>query len=639
MPADRFATAAEFARALGRARGHDAPADAAAAPSRAPPAPTPATAPPRSAPAAGARARRSPCARLGFLLGLGVLFGWLRRHGAPPGGRRRRQAPRRAPVREPGRLGDDEYFADGVTDEVRGKLAALPGLQVIAAQQLEPVQAERPRSPQQIAPRAGRRLSPRRQVRWEKGAGGTSRVRGEPRAGAGRAGRPPTTVAAAVRRLAHRRVPGAGGHRGPGGPGARRGARHRTQQQLAEQADREPRGLRRVPEGRARGHGAGRPGPDCARRSDYYEQAVALDSAFALGLGQARRRGVAALRPRARRPRLTPSAPALRREPGAGARAEPPRGRQWHWATTTAGSSGDQRPGADGVRRGVTSDSTERRRAARGSGARGGGLGRWEEASEHYRAGRHAGPPLSADGHGASPPRCSCLRRYPEALRRSTRAPSRSAPPTSVPLQDQVMTTSPQGDLDRRPQSARSARRRSRARPPWWPTSPRLWDLYWVLDEGQQQLVLRLPPSAFDDDRGAWAMRPGGDLRRAGRLAPGPGLRGLGPGRVRGAAAATPRRRAAPRPAGIALAYSGRKAEAVREGQRRGAASDLQGRATSGAYAPAPARPDLHRWSGEQEKALDRLEPLLEMPYYCRPAGSGSIRRSTRCGRTRGSGR
>ena len=32
------------------------------------------------------------------------------------------------------------------------------------------------------------------------------------------------------------------------------------------------------------------------------------------------------------------------------------------------------------------------------------------------------------------------------------------------------------------------------------------WDLYWVLDDAQQQLVLRLPPSAFDDDRSAWAI-------------------------------------------------------------------------------------------------------------------------------------
>jgi hypothetical protein len=30
-------------------------------------------------------------------------------------------------------------------------------------------------------------------------------------------------------------------------------------------------------------------------------------------------------------------------------------------------------------------------------------------------------------------------------------------------------------------------------------------DLYWVLDDAQQQQLLTLPPSAFDNDRGVWA--------------------------------------------------------------------------------------------------------------------------------------
>ncbi len=32
------------------------------------------------------------------------------------------------------------------------------------------------------------------------------------------------------------------------------------------------------------------------------------------------------------------------------------------------------------------------------------------------------------------------------------------------------------------------------------------WDLVWVLDEEQRELLLRLTPSAFDDDRGDWAL-------------------------------------------------------------------------------------------------------------------------------------
>src|SRR3546814_3618375 len=32
------------------------------------------------------------------------------------------------------------------------------------------------------------------------------------------------------------------------------------------------------------------------------------------------------------------------------------------------------------------------------------------------------------------------------------------------------------------------------------------WDLYWALDDAQQQLLLRLAPSAFGDDRGNWGI-------------------------------------------------------------------------------------------------------------------------------------
>ena len=53
--------------------------------------------------------------------------------------RRARPGPTRLAVLPFENLGhpEDEYFADGVTDEVRGKLAGLPGLEVIARSQLE----------------------------------------------------------------------------------------------------------------------------------------------------------------------------------------------------------------------------------------------------------------------------------------------------------------------------------------------------------------------------------------------------------------------------------------------------------------------------------------------------------------------
>ncbi len=94
------------------------------------------------------------------------------------------------------------------------------------------------------------------------------------------------------------------------------------------------------------------------------------------------------------------------------------------------------------------------------------------------------------------------------------------------------------------------------------------YDLVWVLDEEQRELLLRLTPSAFDDDRGTWALC----------LVQAYALKGDA-ANVRTYAeearkAFEEQLRAAPNDAqrhvalGLALAYLGRKEEAIREGER-----------------------------------------------------------------------
>jgi serine/threonine-protein kinase len=120
VPADRWSSAAEFASAL--------------APSAATPLATTA-----GAPAAGARTKsggallRRPAfaaLALGFVLGAGLLFAW-RRHQASDSV----EGPRLLAVLPFENLGDssEAYFADGITDEVRGKLSALSDIRVIAS--------------------------------------------------------------------------------------------------------------------------------------------------------------------------------------------------------------------------------------------------------------------------------------------------------------------------------------------------------------------------------------------------------------------------------------------------------------------------------------------------------------------------
>ena len=99
---------------------------------------------------------------------------------------------------------------------------------------------------------------------------------------------------------------------------------------------------------------------------------------------------------------------------------------------------------------------------------------------------------------------------------------------------------------------------------PSWPDN----DLMWVLDEDQQRLLLRLTPSAFDDDRANWGSAARPDLCAPGRHGEGAHIRRLGPAGLRAAASSGTTERSAPRFLGLDLAYLGQKAAAIREGKR-----------------------------------------------------------------------
>ena len=69
---------------------------------------------------------------------------------------------------------------------------------------------------------------------------------------------------------------------------------------------------------------------------------------------------------------------------------------------------------------------------------------------------------------------------------------------------------------------------------------------------------------------------------------------------------------------GLALAYGGQKAEAVREGQRGVELLPISRDASTGTYMQHRlAR--IYMLVAEPEKALDQLEPLLRIPYYLSP--------------------
>ena len=143
-------------------------------------------------------------------------------------------------------------------------------------------------------------------------------------------------------------------------------------------------------------------------------------------------------------------------------------------------------------------------------------------------------------------------------------------------------------------------------------------DLYWVLDDAQQLRLLALPPSAFDDDRGIWGivraetyyLRGNRALARvyadSARIALEAQLRATADDGQRYGIL------------GLALAYLGRTGEAIQQGERGAALVPNSRDASLGPYLQhLLAR--IHLLAGQPEPALDRLEPLLRIPYMLSP--------------------
>jgi serine/threonine-protein kinase len=152
MPVDRFATAAEFANAL----RPDADATVVASG--------------RGVPAK----RRVPLAAItlaiGFVIGLGVLFAWTR-------SRNSGEPIKRLAVLPFDNVGDsaDAYFADGVTEAVRGKLTLIPDLRVIASYSSN-LYRHSTKTPRQIGQELGVDYLLVGTVRWVKGSNRQSRI-------------------------------------------------------------------------------------------------------------------------------------------------------------------------------------------------------------------------------------------------------------------------------------------------------------------------------------------------------------------------------------------------------------------------------------------------------------------------------
>ncbi|MEP6994947.1 MAG: hypothetical protein ABI968_10535, partial [Acidobacteriota bacterium] len=251
----------------------------------------------------------------------------------------------------------------------------------------------------------------------------------------------------------------------------------------------------------------------------------------------------------------------------------------------------------------------------RGMGHSESNLGHWDRAIEMFRQAARVDP-RSAGNLTALATALLRTRHAVEARQVFDRALALT-PASLIMIQGRVMTYLSEGDLAGARASLQASA--SHVEPVALISQMANYnDLGWVLDESQRDLLLRLTPSAFDDDRGSWGLslaqadalkRDAADLRlHAGEAAK----------------AFEDQLRTAPEDAGlhslfgVTLAYLGRKDEAIREGQRATLLLPLSKDAVNGAYYQHQlAR--IYILTGELEKALGQLEPLLNAPYYLTP--------------------
>ena len=507
---------------------------------------------------------------------------------------------------------EDDYFADGIADEIRGKLTSLPGVEVIARASSTPYK-KTTKTSKQIAQELDVKYLLTATVRWQKGTG-ASRVHVSPELVEVRESGAPASkwqqpFDAAVTDIFQ--VQSDIATRVAQALGVALGSVE--EKRLMEKPTQNLAAYEAFLKGEEAMNRLGNDLSSPRKALGFYEQAVALDPGFAQAWARASQANSWVYRQDSPRPEFAERA----RQAAEKAAALAPDHPESYLAL------GIYQGYVLHDRTGAIEQFAKAQRVAPGNarvlletGMYEESLGRWGSAVEHLSQGVRLDP-RNAFTQAALGIALNWVRRYPEAREAFDRGLA-LAPASLASIHGKVIACLGEGDLVAARAVVKSASRQIE------PTALVVflaynYDLVWVLDESQRELLLRLTPSAFENDRGnqglcltqAYALK--GDAANVRTYA------------EEARKAYEEQVRAAPEDGvgrsnlGVALAYLGQKKDAIREGERGVALVPATKDAWAGPYIQHQlAR--IYILFGEQEKALDQLEQLLKIPYYLSPA-------------------
>ena len=139
-----------------------------------------------------------------------------------------------------------------------------------------------------------------------------------------------------------------------------------------------------------------------------------------------------------------------------------------------------------------------------------------------------------------------------------------------------------------------------------------------MLNEAQRDLLLRLTPGAFENDRGTWGLALAQAASRRADLAKVREYAEEAKKSLTEKLGKNPDSNSHRALLGLSLAYLGRKDKAVREGERAVALSPISNVDIQGQYV-RHLLVRIYILTGNHEKALDLLETILKVPYCLTP--------------------